>query len=338
MRTYKIVLLLVSFAVLSVAFSSCESTTVSTPSIPADNFQINVWDYSENHYFVDTLYKRCFNEYYNDSITSYTQENEINLSNNYFEVWVQCNVTDTNKRLCVGKVMLGARPPQGYDTSITNPAYIPDNKFAGYFYKLDYSQYYVNPNAGFIGLKINIPLEYNVGVVYRTNSSSYNIFGKGSFESGANDTLILKLIKSGYSDPMIAPVSWNLKMKNVYKIPYTNLQTTSTVYLKYNVNNVYHDTIPSATTPLITMLKLDRYNNTTLTPPPDGKFDWLTGKTIFPETGYIVFPILEPFGKGLGNYGLDSTYTFTEIYSQKKIFTMISYKAIMYRLSGNAVY
>ncbi|MCX6158167.1 MAG: hypothetical protein NTY74_09355 [Ignavibacteriae bacterium] len=338
MSTYKIVLLFVSFAVLSVLLSSCESTTVSNPSNPADNFQINVWDYSENHYFVDTLYKRCFNEYYNDSITSYTLENSINLNNNYFEVWVQCNTTNMYRRFCAGKVMLGARPQQGYDTSITNPRSIIDNKFAGYFYKLDNSQYYVNPNAGFIGLKINIPVEFHVGVVYRTNSTSNNIFGKGSFESSFGDTLILKLVKGSYSDPSIAPVCWNLQMKNVYKTPYTNLQTTSTVFLKYNVNNVYRDTIPGTTTPLITMLKLDRYNNATLTPPPDGKFDWLLNRTIFPETGYIVFPILEPFGKGIRNYGLDSTYTFTEIYSQKKIFTMISYKAIMYRLSGNAVY
>jgi predicted small secreted protein len=336
MKKIKIVLVLVSFVAISILISSCENTVTNngTPT-PPDNFQLNAFDYSDSHYFVDTLYKRSFTEFYNDSITSYTQENAIDVLSNYFEVWVQCNVTDTNKRICVGKVMLGVRPPQGYDTSITNPETIIGDKFSGYFRKLYNSEYNAHPDAGFIHLKINVPEDYYVGVVYKTQS---NIFGKGSYESSANDTLILKLVKIDYPSPETTPVAWNLKMKNIYNIPYTDLQNTTTIKTMFNDNNVLRDTITGYNTPLITMLKLDKFNNSTLLPPPDGKFDWLTGKTIIPATGELIFPILEPFSKGIAAYGLDSTYIYKEMYSQKKVNAQQSPKANLYVIKGNAVY
>jgi cell surface protein SprA len=231
--------------------------------------------------------------------------------------------------------MLGARPSQGYDTSITNPETIIGDKFSGYFRKLYKSEYYVNPQAGFIGLLELIPDNYHVGVVY--NSSNQN-YGKGAFESYPNDTLILKLIKVDSPSPETTPVAWNLKMKNVYRIPYTNLQNTTTIKTKFNSNNVLLDTIPGYNIPLITMLKLDRYNNTTFFPPPDGKFDWISDRTIFPSTGNVMFPMLEPFSKGFAAYGLDSNYIYTELYSQKKIIAQQSPKGYLYVIKGNAVY
>lgn len=337
MKTIKCVLVFVSFIAISIILSSCENTVTNTgtPALP-DNFQLNAWDYSESHYFVDTLYKRSFTELYNDSVTNYVLQNTIDTSNNLIEVWVQCDVTYAVKRFCVGKVMLGVRPQQGYDTSITKPETIIGDKFSGYFRKLYKSEYYVNPQAGFIGLLELIPDDYYVGVVYKDLSNNY--FGEGAHESGNNDTLILKLIKVDYPSPETTPVAWNLKMKNVYRIPYTNLQNTTTIKTKFNSNNVLLDTIPGYNIPLITMLKLDRYNNTTFFPPPDGKFDWISGRTIFPSTGDVMFPILEPFSKGIAVYGLDSNYIYTEMYSQKKIWARNSPKAIYYFIKGNAVY
>jgi hypothetical protein len=312
MKTFKSIFVLLAVVVFSVVLVSCESTvTDNTPVTPQDNFQLSVWDYSDNYYFVDTLYKRCFNEYYNDSLTNYSAQNMINDANHSFEVWVQCNVTDSNKKYCVGKVMLCERPPQGYDTSIINPGSSLGDKFSGFFRKLEESEYYYNTVAGFVGLKITIPDNYYLGVVYNNNSNQY--FGKGRYESTATDTLILKLIKIDSPNPYSTPTAWNLKMKNVYRIPYTNLQSTSTINVKYNYNNVFHDTIPGYSIPMITMTKLDRFNNGTYLPPPDGKFDWLANKTIYPASGDIVFPILEPFGNQLKSYGLDSNYAFYEI-------------------------
>ena len=341
MKTVKCVLVLVSFIAISITFSSCENSVTNngTPA-PPDNFQLNAWDYSDSHYFVDTLFKRSFTEFYEyDTLTSYIFANSLGHinSNEPLEVWVQCDVSNPYKRFCVGTVMLGERPPQGYDSTYKIPETIMDKKFAGYFRKLQYDvEYYVDVYSGFIGLIINIPENYYMGVVYK-NSSNQN-YGKGSFESYPNDTLILKLNKVDTPSPETTPVAWNLKMKNVYRIPYTNLKSSTTIYTKFNSNNVFHDTIPGYSTPLITMLKLDKYNNTTYLPPPDGKFDWISGRTIFPSTGDVMFPMLEPFSKGIAAYGLDSTYIYREMYSQKKSWAQNSPKANLYVIKGNAVY
>ena len=322
---------------ISIALSSCDNSVINnnTP-IPPDNFIMYAWDYSETHYFLDTLYRRSFTEYYRDTMTTYLISNSIIESTQPLEVWVQCDVTNADKRFCVGKVMLGERPSQGYDTSVTNPEIIMGEKFAGYFRKLSPSEFYHNNLAGFIGLNISIPENYHVGVVYRNNSNQ--MFGKGFIESLTADTIILKLVKVDNQSPDLTPLAWKLKMKNVYKIPYTNLQTSTTIKTKFIENYVYYDTITGYTTPLITMLKLDKFNNTTLLPPPDGKIDWLTGKTIFPAEGYLVFPTLEPFGRDLPLSPNDSNYCFYEIYSQRKTNAQISNKAFYYAIKGNAVY
>lgn len=337
MKAKKIVLVLVSLVSLSIALSSCENTVInnSTPSSP-DNFTLYAWDYSESHYFVDTLYRRSFIEYYSDTMTNYIISNSIIEGTQPLEVWVQCDASTADKRICVGKVMLGARPTQGYDTSVTNPEIIVGDKFTGYFRKLLPSEFYHNNLAGFIGLNISIPGNYHVGVVYQ--NYSYQMFGKGYMESLPTDTIILKLVKIDFPEPYVSPLAWKLKMKNVYKLPFTNLQNSTTIKTVFNDNNVYRDTITGYTTPLITMLKLDKINNSTLQPPPDGKFDWLTGKTIFPEMGYLVFPTLEPYGRDLPLSPNDSDYCFYEIYSQSKYSSRISHKAGYYAIKGNAVY
>ncbi|MFX8786124.1 hypothetical protein ABTM90_20090, partial [Acinetobacter baumannii] len=50
--------------------------------------------------------------------------------------------------------------------------------------------------------------------------------------------------------------------------------------------------------PLLRILNLDRLNNRN-DPQPDGVFDYIEGFTILPQTGRVVFPVLEPFGRDL---------------------------------------
>jgi cell surface protein SprA len=252
---------------------------------------------------------------------------------------VQCDANTPNKRFCVGKVMLGARPSQGYDTSITNPEIIAGEKFAGYFRKLDYGTDYLIPNRGlgFISFNINVPDNYNVGVVYSNNANQN--FGKGTYSSLTTDTLILKLFKVANESPVTTPLAWQLKMKNVYDLHYKTILSTSKVYLKYFNNSINYDTIPGYSSRLITMLTLDRVNNSTLLPPPDGICDWsyvLTSSFSFPT--YIIFPVLEPFGQGLQEAGVSSEYQFNEIYTQSKLQAQGNAKANMYKLMGTVYY
>ncbi|WP_336145455.1 hypothetical protein, partial [Klebsiella pneumoniae] len=50
--------------------------------------------------------------------------------------------------------------------------------------------------------------------------------------------------------------------------------------------------------PLLRILNLDRLNSRN-DPQPDGVFDYVEGFTVLPQSGRIVFPVLEPFGRDL---------------------------------------
>lgn len=334
MKTLKLVLAVAALAVLSITLSSCESTTNSTSgTYKSVDFSIPAWNYSDNYYLVDTLYKRSFTEYYNNITSGYQDSNRIN---SILEVWVQCNASDPDSRFCVGKVMLGARPPQGYDSSITKPENIAGDKFTGYFKQM-YTGYDYSNQCGMVGLRNDIPENYYLGVVY--TDSSKRKYGKGVYESGIHDTLILKLVKVDNPNPVTTPLAWQLKMKNVYRLPYGNIGPTSKIYLKYIENSVYYEKIPGYDTMLITALKLDRVNNYTKLPPPDGIIDmFVDGRILNVTTGYIIFPSLEPFSQGLNGAGVPSQYWFDEIYNQSKTQTQQSTKANMYKLMGTEYY
>lgn len=338
----KQIVILAVLAMISIGLSSCDDNiTGKTGNYLSEDFSIPVWDYADNYYFLDTLYKRSFREW-QEGITSGFQDSNRILINNTFEVWVQCEINTPNKRLCVGKVMLGARPPQGYDTSITNPEIIAGEKFAGYFRKLGHGTDYdiLNYSLGYICLNINVPENYNVGIVY--SNFANQTFGKGSYNSLATDTLILKLFKVANESPVTTPLAWQLKMKNVYDLHYASISPTTKLYLKYINDSLTYDAIPGYSTNLVTMLKLDELNNSSRLPPPDGICDFTFGKTVFPGSGsrptYIIFPILEPFGQGLQDAGVSSEYQFNEIYTQRKSEIQLNAKANMYKLMGTAYY
>ncbi|MDD5363195.1 MAG: hypothetical protein PHN88_13765 [Ignavibacteria bacterium] len=345
MKILRLLSFVSAFAV-TLIICSCESSVTNNP-IPEDiNFTISVWDYSDYHYFFDTLYKRSYREYIDDSIsggflyTQYVSEHRINTSPGSLEVWIQCEPTCPTKRLCAGTIMLDSMPTGGYDTSVTNPNSIQGLKYFGYFRKLQEDEYYCNEYAGFIGLRINVQ-NLHVGVAYKTLNGGVN-FGRGSNVSLPTDTLILKLIKTDVESPIVAPLAWELKMKNVYRLPVDRLSSDTKIYVKYCNNYTptpsFYNYLPGYATPLITMLKLDRYTTGTISPPPDGLFDWRPGFTVYPLTGDVFFPSLKPFSDGLKKAGInDSTYQFSEIYTQTKVSTQTSPKAAMYFLRGKTI-
>lgn len=331
-------------SVVSQKKSKQEEKTFSQ-GVQDQNFQISVWDYSDSHYFIDTLYKSSFNVVYNDTLgKQYNTDvfaNRINLANNNFEVWIQCQVTESKKRFAVGKVMLGPRPSTGYDTSITNPVTVIGDKFAGYFRKLEENEYRVDEFAGFVSLKLSVPETYYVGVVYNTYKATDNIFGKGTRagESNGNDTLVLKLIKVDTPDPVLTPLAWELKMKNIYRLPVSRILEDGFVLdALYNNNNVFQKNIANLNNSLSlsTILNIDRYAGKTTKFAPDGVFDFLTGRTILTESGDVIFPDLKPFADNIKIAGADTTFQYSEIYTQKKDLAKTSLKANLYILKGSA--
>ena len=95
---------------------------------------------------------------------------------------------------------------------MTHPGTVLGLKFSGYFRKLEPTEYYINPYAGFISLKINVPDNYHIGVAYRTKKGK--IYGTTeSDRSGFSDTLILKMIKVKDQSPDQTPLAWELKLR-----------------------------------------------------------------------------------------------------------------------------
>lgn len=327
----------VVFVFLGIILSACKDSSV-TSNLQSNYFIIQAWDYSDNHFFVDTVYKTSFLYIMNDSTGMLPQSvliKKIKTDLPSFQVWVQCDNTVPNKRIAAAYLYLpDTLSAHGYDRiSYPRDKNSPDTVFSGYFRELNSNEFYIHPIAGFIGFKINIPENYAVAVTYETYEGKK--YGLGKYDVSSTDTLILKMFKCANQSPDATPRAWELKMKNVYRLPYKDIsQENFKLGVKYNLIENYFDTIPGMGMPLNQILLIDRYENGNRRWKPDGKFDWFYNWTIYPETGDIIFPTLYPFRDELRKAGVDSNLIFGEIYSRSKIEVTFSNKAILYYLKG----
>jgi len=305
------------------------------------DFQVNIYDYSENHYFVDTLYKSSFIDYYNNTtgiLLPTTLSNQIIENDPSFEVWVQTLPTDGRKRSAVAITQLPDINNVLIDTLI-NTQEITGIRFFGFFRKLDPNEFTINSLAGFISLNINLPENYAVGVTYVTKTGLK--FGLGSNDRPQNnDTLILKMVKCANQSPEATPVAWELKMKNIYRLPVSKvIQDGFKLEVLYNNENVYEPTIPipgQNAKQLLQVTGLDRYTGTTRVPPPDNLFDYLPGYTINTQTGDIIFPSLRPFFDNIRDAGADTSLFFDTLYTGRKTAAQNVPVATKYIIKGSA--
>ena len=179
--------------------------------------------------------------------------------------------------------------------------------------KLQQTDYYFNPQIGFISLNQPLQPDEVLGVAYQY---TYNgkVYQVGEFsqdvppDSSGNSTkvLFLKLLKATSQRPNL-PI-WDLMMKNVYSVGFGQLEERD-----FKLDIVYEE--PSAGpkrylpvsvtrngiapgTPILNLVRLDRLNNQK-DPQPDGVFDYIPNFTVIPSQSRIIFPVLEPFGHGL---------------------------------------
>ncbi len=144
------------------------------------------------------------------------------------------------------------------------------------------------------------------GVTTDTNS--------GEITSVVNKNLVLKLLKSSITN-VNQPV-WKLMMKNIYDTGAFNLsQDDFKLNIFYNEASPLNFITPVGTTPfptpgpnevplnetpLLRVFSLDKLNfNNDPQANGDGFFDFVPNITVLPQTGKIIFPSVEPFGKYL---------------------------------------
>lgn len=309
-------------------------------------FNIAAWDYSEKHYFLDTLYRSKFGEFYAKGFVS---DGTYDVSDD-IEVWVQAETNNPNKRRAVCWVQLEPEPSTGYDQTITNyETQIPGKKMVGYFYKLGPGDYTLNSEAGYITLNINTPSAPKdaIAVSYRLSNNPSIKYGTFSNEA-PTDSLVLKIVKiNSLQSPAIDTnytAAWNLKIRSIYELPVKNIKSDPSklnFYIYYkppsgeiqkNYNNLSY----------LRLLRLDLRQNggtydTTFGINPDGLFDFFPNLTVNLSNGEIIFPTLSPFFQTLKDGGVPDSLVAIDslIYSGTK--EQARNSTIKYYLGGTAI-
>lgn len=174
--------------------------------------------------------------------------------------------------------------------------------------KLNSSEYRYHPELGFISLNLRVDQDEVVGVAYEY---TYNgqVFQVGELSqnvenidtTGDQKVLFVKLLK-GTNQRVDIPL-WDLMMKNIYRIGGGDLNAE-----EFELD-IFYDNAPGffrflpdeanlRNVPLLNIFNLDQLN-VTGDPQPDGRFDFISGLTINPSLGTVMFPVLEPFGNTL---------------------------------------
>lgn len=178
------------------------------------------------------------------------------------------------------------------------------------------TDYVLNKQLGYVSLnqKLNQNDVMFVAYEYVFNGDTTPVFvGQFSDQAQSNqqntNLLLLKMIKPSSirpgpnpNNPDVPPYpTWDLMMKNVYNVAQGSLSPDG-----FNFEIVYESTDGNgdliffqdgliAKKPLIQVFGLDRLMNSSEIG-TDNKFDFIPGVTVNPDRGFIVFPVLEPFG------------------------------------------
>lgn len=231
-----------------------------------------------------------------------------------------------------------------------------DFQVVGNMRRLETNEYNVNTQLGYISL--NTPLRPDevlfVAFNYTLNGETHQVgeFTDDVPTDGLNsNVLFTKMLK-----PSVLRVSpypaWDLMMKNIYNIGYGLSNDGFFLDVKYEsgtsagkINFLPSGAIKNK--PLIQVVGLDRLTNHTA-PNPDNYFDYVEGITVNSQRGYIIFPVLEPFGDNLSEkldndlnetskYVFDALYDLTQAdakqkFPEKNRFTLEGY----YRSSSSS--
>lgn len=329
------------------------------------NFQKKLDDYDENR---DFLLAQYFRSNYNTAMSNLPIVNsQVQIQR--IEVWVtNRNGSTTDTRAIVGLMDLGEPQPYNPNFQSLTGSPLPQNganslysavtqnrdpSTVGAFLqskglsqvndyektfarKLAPTEYYFNPQIGFISLNAQLQPNDVLAVAYQY---TYNgrVYQVGEFSQdvavdstqGVQKVLYLKLLKATSARTNL-PI-WGLMMKNVYSLDLAGVSKDG-----FQLNVLYNQPsgglkryLPESAPavegkPLLTILNLDRLNNQN-DPQPDGIFDYLEGFTILSQQGKIIFPVLEPFGKDLVNLAFNGQpqsliqkYAYFQLYDSIK--------------------
>lgn len=350
------------------------------------SFQKKLDDYDENRNFLLAQY---FRNNYNKAMSSLPVVNsQVQIQR--VEVWVTNKTgASTDARYVVGLMDLGEYKPYNASISSLTSNPLPDNGSNNVYSslinnvsgrnpslvsgvlqarglnavddyektfarKLSSSEYYFNPQIGFISINAQLQPDDVLAIAYQYtyNGKVYQV-GEFSQDIGLDSTqgvqkvLYLKLLKAT-SARINLPI-WKLMMKNVYSLNMSNISKDG---FKLNLlyqqpsggNNIYlPEASPAANgKSLLSILRLDRLNSRN-DPQPDGVFDYVEGYTIVSQYGKIIFPVLEPFGGDLDtlafagqSQSIKQKYVYRQLYDSIKAIAQTYANLDRFSMQGTA--
>ncbi|MBL1213062.1 MAG: hypothetical protein HND52_06880 [Ignavibacteriae bacterium] len=327
--------LTLTFILLNLFFLAC--TEDSDPIQPPLDKRMIVkkfaYDYSQNHYFVDSMYAsrkpelNLFEKYYNN----YNPVVEPQYRIKEIEVWksaqgyinIQKEIR-ANAFIDLPSKGAGHYPLDSPMRSLTQNEIPGQSVINGRFIRLESGiDYELNPYCGLISFINDVGNDYQIAVSYRLDGEygDDNDIYYGEFISDlptdTNYTVLLKLVKPKNLQPGFKR-AWKNQLKNIYSINSNNFSEkdfeVTLFYRAHPLENSYLKSINDVS--LIKMFGLDNFDENGERN-PDNNFDFLPGKTILLGSGDIIFPALEPFGSYLPTI-FDETFRQNGIYEKSQ--------------------
>ena len=271
----------------------------------SQKFEIHAYDYSPNHFFIDSVYAdpalNIFNKYYGNPTPI--------VESKYFvkdiQVWkTVTGLFNPNERKANAYLSLPERSKGTlYSTQLRDSTLqtIPgvqeiDRRFVLLTEGVDYE---IHKETGFISFKTQIQEQDAIAVAYYVeNTTSTDYYGEfiNDLQSTNQTRLVLKLVKPPNLQPQFKK-AWSLQLRNIYPVGGRKVKEEGFVLnMKYKIegqepqNNFQGIKILEA-------FGLDKTDKSGTSTQPDGAFDFFPPRTIMPLTGEVIFPVLQPFGK-----------------------------------------
>ncbi|RJQ62616.1 MAG: cell surface protein SprA [Stygiobacter sp.] len=269
---------------------------------------IHAYEYSTNHYFVDSIYQNkevnVFNKYYGNATpipTNYLRIKDI-------QVWkTTTGLFNPTERKANAYLHLPKREGALYPDSLRDSTKnsIPglteiDRRFV---LLTEGTDYIIHPETGFISFKTQVQEQDAIAVSYYvegfTNIKEDDVYyGEFTREavSGSAKRLVLKLIRPSSLQPQFKD-AWKLQLKNIYPMGGRRIKEEG---FSMDIKKIVEGGEPQDNvngTKLLQVFGFDQTDKSKTSTTPDGAFDFFADRTIMTETGEIIFPVLQPFGR-----------------------------------------
>ncbi len=299
----------------------------------SQTFQLKAYDYSRNHYFIDSVYAdtvspglNLFNKYFGRAISE--QNNAYVVTQ--LEVWKSIQTTignrakERNANAYISLPPLHSPTERYPDTArgfLSNPA--PGKSETGRFVLLTENvDYILHKETGFISFMTQVNDEDIIAVAYRQNQDPTQsvYYGELLNQQATSDssTIVLKLVKPKYLKPDFT-AAWKLQLKNIYPVGGRNIKSEGFDFQIKRQSSGQPDATDINGIRFLTAFGLDLYDASETNRTPDNKFDWRPTITVMQSTGEIIFPTLQPFGRNLPA-GLPPDFAFQDIYDTSLTF------------------